>query len=50
MAIVELPGVNEAIRASIALSKAFGIAFSTAPALPIEEFDKLVGAEPALQG
>jgi|WetSurSiteA1Bulk_404760.scaffolds.fasta_scaffold24505_3 uncharacterized protein with GYD domain len=50
VAIVELPGVSEAIKASVALSKAFGISFSTVPALPIEDFDKLVGGEPALQG
>lgn len=41
--IVEFPGVGEAIRASVALNKALGIAFSTVPAIRVEEFDKLVG-------
>jgi uncharacterized protein with GYD domain len=50
VAIVELPGVNEAVKASIALSRAFGISFSTVPALPMADFDRLVDTEPALQG
>jgi uncharacterized protein with GYD domain len=50
VAIVELPGVKEAVTASIALNKAFGISFSTVPALSMEDFDRLVGTEPALQG
>ncbi len=37
----ELPGVNEAVQVSVALSKATGIAFRTAPAISVEEFDKL---------
>jgi len=43
LVIVEFPGVGEAIRASVALNKALGIAFSTVPAIRVEEFDKLVG-------
>lgn len=43
--ILEFPGVSEAIKASIALNKALGITFSTAPALRVEDFDKLVGAK-----
>jgi uncharacterized protein with GYD domain len=44
LVIVEFPGVGEAIRASVALNKALGIAFSTVPAIRVEEFDKLVAA------
>lgn len=44
LAIMEFPGVGEAIKASIALNKALGISFSTVPALRVEDFDKLVGA------
>ena len=45
MAIVEFPGVNEAMKTSVALNKALGISFSTVPALRIEDFDKLVGVK-----
>lgn len=40
--LAEFPGVPEAMQASFAISKATGIAFSTLPALPVEEFDKLI--------
>jgi len=40
--IVSLPGVGAAMQASVALSKMTGIAFTTAPAVPVEEFDKLM--------
>jgi uncharacterized protein with GYD domain len=40
--IVNFPGVNEAIKASVALGKMTGIAFSTAPAVTVEQFDQLV--------
>jgi uncharacterized protein with GYD domain len=43
LAIVEFPGVSEAIKASVALNKALGISFSTVPAIYVEDFDKLVG-------
>ncbi len=39
--LVTLPGVQEAVRLSLALSKATGISFKTAPAITVEEFDKL---------
>ncbi len=39
--LATLPGVNEAVKASVALSKATGISFRTAPAIPVEQFDKL---------
>jgi uncharacterized protein with GYD domain len=45
LAIVEFPGVNEAMKASVALNKSLGISFSTVPALRIEDFDKLVGGK-----
>lgn len=50
LVIVDLPGVSEAFRASVILNSAFGISFTTVPALPIEEFDRLVGTESVLQG
>ena len=40
--IVDFPGVAEAMKASVGLNKAFGISFTTRPALRIEEFDKIV--------
>ncbi len=39
--IVELPGIAEAAKCSLALARQTGIAFSTAPAIPVEQFDKL---------
>ncbi len=42
--IVSLPGIAEAIQTSVALSKLTGIAFWTAPAVTVEEFDRLVAA------
>ena len=41
--IVRLPGNEEAIKTSVELSKAFGIGFTTAPAISVSEFDELVG-------
>ena len=40
--IVTIPGVEQAMKASVALSKMTGISFTTLPALPVEEFDKLM--------
>jgi uncharacterized protein with GYD domain len=39
--IVELPGIEEAMRTSLALNKLTGISFSTASAVTVEQFDKL---------
>ena len=39
--IVELPGISEAMKCSLALSKQAGIAFTTAPAVTMEQFDRL---------
>jgi uncharacterized protein with GYD domain len=41
--IADLPDNTRAMAASMALAKASGIAFTTAPAVPIDEFDKLAG-------
>jgi uncharacterized protein with GYD domain len=41
LAIMDFPGMNEAMKASIELTKLLGIAFSTSPAMTIGEFDKL---------
>ncbi|MFZ0051210.1 MAG: GYD domain-containing protein [Desulfobaccales bacterium] len=41
--VVNLPGIEAAMKASLALSKMTGISFNTAPALPVEEFDKIIG-------
>ena len=39
---VALPGIDEAIKASVALSKLTGISFTTCPAVTVEAFDRLV--------
>ncbi len=41
--VVNLPGIEAAMKASLALSKMTGISFTTAPALPVEEFDNIIG-------
>ena len=41
--VVSFPGMEEAMKASVALSKMSGIAFSTAPAVTVADFDKLMG-------
>jgi uncharacterized protein with GYD domain len=40
--IAEFPGIEEAMKASVALSKLTGISFTTSPAVPVEEFDKMI--------
>ena len=39
---VTLPGIDDAIKASVALSDQTGISFTTCPAVTVETFDKLV--------
>lgn len=39
--ILDFPGIEEAARASIALTKMTGIAFSTNPAISVDRFDKI---------
>ena len=41
--VADLPDNARAMAASAALAKATGIGFTTAPAITIEEFDKLAG-------
>ena len=40
--VVTLPSIEAAIKASVALSKQTGIAFTTSPAMSVEEFDKII--------
>lgn len=40
--IVELPGTDEAMKASLALNKMTGISFTTSLAVNVDDFDKLV--------
>ena len=40
--IVDFPGSEQAMKVSVALCKMSGIAFTTMPALPVEDFDKLM--------
>ncbi len=41
VAITDFPGVKEVMKASIALNKLTGISFTSFPAIPVAEFDKL---------
>ena len=41
VAITNFPGTAEVMKASIALNKLTGIAFTSFPAIPVEEFDKI---------
>ena len=43
--VVEFPGPQNAMKASIALAKQLGIAFTTTPAVSIEDFDKLIAGK-----
>ena len=40
--ILTFPGMEQAMKASVALSKLTGIAFTTFPAVTVEDFDKLM--------
>jgi uncharacterized protein with GYD domain len=40
--IVELPDAEQAMKTSVALSKLTGIAFTTAPAVSVEDFDRMM--------
>jgi len=40
--IADYPGVEQAMKASIALNKLTGIAFTTSQAISVEEFDKII--------
>jgi uncharacterized protein with GYD domain len=41
--ILEFPGTEEAMKASVDLAKLTGIAFTTSPAVSLKKFDKLAG-------
>jgi uncharacterized protein with GYD domain len=43
MICVKLPSIEDAVKASVALAKLTGIAFTTCPAIEVEIFDQLVG-------
>ena len=43
--IVELPGMEQAMKYSLALARQTGISITTAPAIPVEQFDKLAAAK-----
>jgi uncharacterized protein with GYD domain len=40
--IVDLPGIEEAVKVSTGLMELTGISFNTIPAIPVSEFDKLI--------
>ena len=40
--VVDFPGTEEAMKASVALGRMSGIAFTTAPAVTVEKFDELM--------
>jgi len=40
--IVDFPGIEGAMKASVALNKLTGIAFTTSPAVTVKEFDKIM--------
>jgi uncharacterized protein with GYD domain len=40
--VVDFPGVKEAMKASVELTKLLGISFRTVPAVTVSEFDELV--------
>lgn len=41
--IVDLPDNGQAMKLSAAMAEKFSIAFTTAPAVSVEDFDKLMG-------
>ena len=41
--IVDLPGTEQAMKTSVALSNMLGISFSTAAAVSVDDFDKFMG-------
>ena len=41
--IVDMPDTGQALKTSAALAKLLGVSFSTAPAVSVDEFDKLMG-------
>ncbi len=41
--VVDLPGISEAMKASIALTDLTAISFTTSPTISVEDFDKITG-------
>lgn len=41
--VVDFPGITEAVKASVTLTKLTGISFTTSPAISVEEFDRIAG-------
>jgi len=39
--VIDFPGNANVLKASIAITKLTGIGFTTCPAMPVEEFDKI---------
>ena len=39
--VVDFPGLEQGIKASIAISKQMGISFTTLPALEVKDFDRI---------
>jgi uncharacterized protein with GYD domain len=40
--IADFPELEQAIKASVALTKMTGVSFTSSPAVPVEEFDKMI--------
>lgn len=40
--IVDFPGVEQAMKASVALTKMTGVSFTSSPAVLVEDFDKMI--------
>ena len=40
--VANFPGIEAAMKASVALNKLTGISFTTSPAVTVEEFDKIM--------
>jgi uncharacterized protein with GYD domain len=40
--IVDFSGIEQAMKASVALSRTTGVSFTTAPAASVEDFDKMM--------
>jgi uncharacterized protein with GYD domain len=42
---VDLPTLEDAVKASVALAKLTGIGFTTCPAIEVEAFDRMLGSK-----
>jgi uncharacterized protein with GYD domain len=40
---VDLPSVEDAMKASVNITRLTGISFTTSPAVPVESFDRIMG-------